>query len=51
METFARMVEGSELLQWKFEGDQIVRRWQSVSEDAIREENAGIRRTVSASLN
>jgi len=43
METFGRIVDGTEVLQWKFEGDQIVRRWHSASESAIHDENAAIR--------
>jgi len=43
METFDRIVDGSELLSWKFEGDEIVRKWQSLNEDAIHEDNARIR--------
>ena len=43
METFGRIVDGTELLRWKFEGDGIVRQWQSLNEAAIHEGNAAIR--------
>jgi hypothetical protein len=43
MEPFGRVVEGTELLQWQFEGDAVVRKWQSLNEDAIHEGNAAIR--------
>src|SRR5262245_36240355 len=43
MEPFARIVDQSELLKWKFEGDSIIRQWVSLNEQAVHDANAAVR--------